>query len=390
MEQGRADRGPRLSPWARRAALAAVLVSAAGLLVQSGLLFGEDPTPPGAPVEPTLTAAAPTPATDPSYVVVRDGAQLVRYDRFGVAPGPELPAGLAEDDELYVVDGRGGAASVFGVAAGRLFRARPGASRLTDLGPASRIVDAAPFPRQLFVQTAAGDGGRVVSIDARSGQVVDPAPFAAYDRDAGWVPAGVLSRFAVSGLLLRRPGDAGRDELAVAWATAAVEVSPRPDIERLGQPGRLLGLTDDSVLLLDGSCPGSGCHLMVLTFDPEGFSTREIRPPAGWSFAPQGRVERAHGALVPVVPLDGQPDDVSGALARLVAGGENALLVRGATAVVHEAGLVESDGDVYFVALGRDGVRRVMRWQSAVLGEVGSLGTMPPLPDSARLVCVCD
>ena len=85
VEQGRPDRGPRLPAWARRTALAAALVAAAAVVIPR-LGSGADPSPPDRGTQVTAgTRQSP-------YVVIGDGRQVVRYDTFGVAPGPELPA----------------------------------------------------------------------------------------------------------------------------------------------------------------------------------------------------------------------------------------------------------------------------------------------------------
>ena len=78
------------------------------------------------------------------------------------------------------------------------------------------------------------------------------------------------------------------------------------------------------------------------------------------------------------------------ALARLAAGGASALLVAGTEGVVQQAGLVARDGDVFFVSLGLDGIRRAVRWTPAAASQVSALADLPPLPDGAALVCVCE
>ncbi len=58
--------------------------------------------------------------------------------------------------------------------------------------------------------------------------------------------------------------------------------------------------------------------------------------------------------------------------------------------MVQQAGLVARDGDVFFVSLGLDGIRRAVRWTPAAASQVSALAGLPPLPDGAVLVCVCD
>ena len=388
VEHGREDSGG-LPPWVRRLALAAIGLLAVVVLIPSGLLSGSTPEPPDRSPEPTETQRAP----DPS-VLVRDGRQIVGYDGYGVVIGPALPRGFSDRTELHVVDNnRGDPAVIFGVVGGRLLRIQVGAATRTDLGTATRVVDVSPRPGELFVQTAADDGARVVSVDASSGQVVDPAPFSGYDGSPEWTPFGVLSLFGVDGLMLRRPpgpGGAAADELAVAWGTSEVNAGRRQSLQALGRHGRLLGLTDEWVLLLEGRCLGPACTLQILSVGREGSSIREVGPPRGWSFSPLDAAGGTDGALVPVVQLTGKPGAGAQALARLAAGGDSGLLVAGTTGVVHDAGLVQQgDGDVYFVGVGAEGIRRVMRWDPALPGQVSPLGPLPPLPETARLVCVC-
>ena len=388
VEHGREDSGG-LPLWARRSALGAAGLLALVVLIPSGLLSGTTPEPPDRSPGPTDTDPAPTEAR----VLVRDGRQIIGFDRYGVDIGPALPRGFSDRTELYVVDNGGDPALIFGVVGGRLLRFQVGAATRSDLGTATRVVDVSPRPGELFVQTAADDGARVVSVDARSGQVVDPAPFSGYDGSPEWTPFGVLSLFGVDGLMLRRPpgrGEAAADELAVAWATAEVDAGRRQRFQALGRHGRLLGLTDEWVLLLAGRCPSPACTLQILSVGREGSTIREVGPPRGWSFSPRGAAGRTVGALVPVVALTGEQGDGAQALARLAAGGDSGLLVAGTTGVVHDAGLVQQDdGDVYFVGVGAEGTRRVLRWDPALPGQVSLLGPLPPLPETARLVCVC-
>ena len=384
VEQGGPDRGPRLPAWARRTALAAALVAAAAVLIpRFGL--GADPTPPERSSQPTVGER------ESPYVVMRDGRQVVRYDTFGVAPGPELPSSAtAGDQRVYVAADADGASRFFTVVDGRLLRVQPGRDRTSDLGAVTRIVDASRRPGLLFVQTAADEGGRVVTVDADSGQVVNRAPFPDDDaRRRGYQPIGVLSQFGVDGLVLQRPADGGGDDLAVTWATAEVKAGRRPGFQPIGRQGDLLGLTDDWLLLLKGSCPGPACTLVIVSFDRDRFAVREVRPPLGWSFTRGALQGLVHGDLVPVVPEELQVGRPTAALARLAAGGASALLVAGTEGVVQEAGMVARDGDVFFVSLGLDGIRRAVRWTPADASQVSAVAALPPLPEGAALVCVC-
>ena len=385
VEQGRPDRGPRVPAWARRAALAAALVAVASVLIPR-LSFGADPTPPNRNTRPTAAAR------ERPHVVLRDGQQIVRYDRFGVAPGPDLPASTARDDlRVYVGGDADGAPRFFTVVNGRLLRVEPGTDRTSDLGAVTRIVDAARRPGQLFVQTAVDKGARVVTVDADSGQVLDPAPFPDEDaRRQGYQPIGVLFHSGVDGLVLQRTTEGGVDDLAVAWATPEVKAGQRAGFLPIGRQGDLLGLTDDWLLLLKGSCPGPACRLVVVSFDRDRFAVRAVRPPLGWSFTRRSLDGLVHGDLVPVIPEELQVGRPASALARLAASGASALLVPGTEGVVQQAGLVARDGDVFFVSLGVDGIRRALRWTPGAAGQVSSFTGLPPLPDGAALICVCD
>jgi hypothetical protein len=128
---------------------------------------------------------------------------------------------------------------------------------------------------------------------------------------------------------------------------------------------------------------------VIVSFDRDHFAVREVRSPLGWSFTRQSLEGLLHGDLVPVVPEE-QPGRPTAALARLAAGGASALLVDGTEGVVQQAGLVARDGDVFFVRLGLDGIRRAVRWTPAAASQVSALAGLPPLPDGAVLVCVCD
>jgi hypothetical protein len=384
VEQGRPDRRTRLPGWARRTGLAAALVAAAAVLIPR-LGFGADPTPPDR--DNHVTAGA----RQSPYVVMRVGQQVVRYDRFGVAPGPELPASTASGDErVFVATDDAGASRFFTVVDGRLLRVEPGRDRASDLGAVTRIVDASRRPGRLFVQTAADEGGRVVTVDADSGQVVDRAPFPDdVARRRGYQPIGVLSQFGVDGLVLQRPAEGGGEDLAVTWATAEVKAGRRPGFQPIGRQGDLLGLTDDWLLLLKGACPGPTCTLVIVSFDRDRFAVRDVRPPVGWSFTRGSLEGLVHGDLVPVVPEELQVVRPTAALARLAAGGASALLVAGTEGVVQQAGLVARDGNVFFVSLALDGIRRAVRWTPAAASQVRALADLPPLPDGAALVCVC-
>ena len=127
-------------------------------------------------------------------------------------------------------------------------------------------------------------------------------------------------------------------------------------------------------------------RFIVTVVTPYGVRSRDVEPPGGWQFTPGPVGGRSHDALVPVVAGRG---DVT-ALARLVPGGANALLVRGSEGVVLPAGVVdEADGSVYFAVAEEDGRRTVLGWHPDRPTGVVPVPTGTALPPTARLVCVC-
>jgi len=392
VEQGSPERPP-LPPWLRLLALAA-MAAVGVVLLSNGLLSADRPQGADRPSARGQSTPTSTRSTDDSadrfehvFVVVRDGERLVRYDEFGVFPGPDLPPGMPPGSDLTVVDYPTGSEALVTAAAGRLYRVDPLASRVTDVAAATAVVGDATGTGNAFVRL---DDGRVVTLDVRSGEIVDAQPFGGPDEvPRGYQPVGVLSLFGVEGLLVRRTAVDRGPALAVVWAADVVRSGGRPAFQPVPGGGQLLGLTDEWVLRLTAGCPGPDCRLLITTFAGETPTVREVRPPDGWSFLPYD-LGVLRGPLVPVVPLDPEEGGGSPALARLAAGGDSALLVPSTTGLVPGAGIVEQhDGDVVFVRLGREGIRRAYAWAPDRAGEVRSTGSMPPLPRTARLVCLC-
>ena len=378
VEQGARD-GRRLSARWRRVLAVVLAAAAAALLWRSGLLSGGT-TPAERP-----DAVAPANATSPRLVVV-DGGRLVRYDGRGGVRAGGLPPGLASDAPLLTVDDTGQPV-VMGVVGGRLFRADPqSAAPAVDVGPAAAVVDRSPDGTDVFVRLGPEGGGRLVTVDARSGIVVDRDPFPGYDGTGGWEPRGAVATYGATGMLLSRPA-ADAEELVVAWSRKDIASGRTPLRVPIVTRGRLLGVSSDWVLVQRGPCPGAGCLLEIVTVvSPYGVSSRDVEPPRGWHFTPGPVGGRSHDALVPVVAGRG---DVT-ALARLVPGGANALLVRGSEGVVLPAGVVdEADGSVYF-AVDAGGRRQALGWHPGQPGDaVVPVGAGTALPPTARLVCVC-
>ena len=116
-----------------------------------------------------------------------------------------------------------------------------------------------------------------------------------------------------------------------------------------------------------------------------------MAPPAGWTFVEGPAAGRTHEALVPVHRLGeaDTPDDV--ALARLVPGGDNALLVAGTDPVQLAAGLADGQaGSVYLLrAPNRGDGGEAMVWNPDAPNVALPLRPATSFPEGARLVCVC-
>jgi hypothetical protein len=374
VEQGRGpadrDRGRR-ERWLRRAGVAGIVLVAVALLTRTGLFSGADPEP------------APSNSLGLRSAVFVDGGRLVRYHGDTVTRGARLPPGRLAEPGWFVVPGAGGRSAAYGVVGGHVLRVT--GDRAIVIGPATRLVDVSRNG-QLFLQVAAGDGGGVVAVDPTTGQVVDRAPFPGYVGAADWTPEGVLSLFDADALLLRR-SRAGRDELALAWAAAEVRSGRADSVQALAGHGVLAGVIHDHALVREGSCPDGQCLLSVLSFLRGRSQLRPVRAPAGWSFAPEAPPGRSLAALA-LVRRDGVPGTAG--LARIVPGGDAALLVSGSTGLVVAAGMVEDgSGVVFFVRTGSAG-RTLMSWDPDRSGRAEVVLRLPRQQGGARLVCVCE
>jgi hypothetical protein len=190
---------------------------------------------------------------------------------------------------------------------------------------------------------------------------------------------------------MARPAGEGRTLLALAWATGLVRTGLEPKVEELGTVGQLLGIADDWVIALGPACPGAACRIQVVSVTRDQNLIRDVAPPDGWTFVSGPSAGRTHEALVPVEHLTGGRPDGLLALARLVPGGDNALLVGATTHVVLEAGLADGPGgSVYLVTEPQKGEGTQVRvWQPQALGGARLLLPRPTFPDGAQLVCVC-
>ncbi len=377
------------SSWPKKAGIAVAVVVVLAGLSRAGLLSSDQPSP--AP-EPTASGSATAVGTSNGpRLVARAGERLVLGARGAARPGSRLPPGLPADARLVPVRPGGTTADesadipgpVIGVHDGRLFRADADRRRSRDLGPADLVVAGSPGPARAMVLR----DGSLQEVEVSTGATTDPDPYPGFS-GGGWAPVGLLGGAGVGGVVLSRPAAGGDGiSLALAYPRALVESTQREARRDLGNYGALLGIADDWVITLDRSCPGPACRLEVVTVTRDTSTSRPVAPPAGWTFLPGPTAGRTHEALVPVRSADGD----SVALARLVPGGDNALLVGGTDRVVLDAGLVDRpDGSVYLLrepAGGGDPVPMV--WDPDSPSAVVPL--LPPgtFPAGSRLVCVC-
>jgi hypothetical protein len=379
VEQGREPRGDGPSNAQRLVALLVVVLAAAFLLSRSGLLSAD---------APDGRRGDPAPAAEPearSRLVARLDDRLVRLGSADAGRGARLPAGFPGDGPLTHVPAARGAGSLVGVHHGVLFRIPPrGSATPPNIGRADRVVASTGAPGRAVVLRA----GSVVEVDVATGRVTQPVPFPGFDRDQGWFPEGTVSAVGTRALLMSRPssGSAGQ-ELALAWPQRRVEAGSETVVRQLGTYGRLLGIAADWVLTATGRCPGPDCRVLVVSVTRDDVRARPVAPPPGWVF----------GVLVPggtpatLVPVARADDPSVRALARLVPGGDNALLVQGSLGLDPDAGLVGPvGGPVFFVTGGVGGARRISVWDTEGRGPATAIpGTGGLLPATARLVCAC-
>jgi hypothetical protein len=175
-------------------------------------------------------------------------------------------------------------------------------------------------------------------------------------------------------------------ELALALPARQVELGTGPRVRSLGTVPRLLAITDDWVVAVGSGCPGDGCRLRVVSVTRDDVLVREVAAPEGWSFLAAATPGRSRQGLSPVRR---RGDEGPVALARVVAGGETALLVQGTEGVDLDAGLVDDlDGSVRMVVRAQAG-ERVWAWAPGSPARVTPAGVPGDLPEAARLVCVC-
>ena len=155
--------------------------------------------------------------------------------------------------------------------------------------------------------------------------------------------------------------------------------------------GPLLGIADDWVITLGPGCPGTTCQIQVVSVTRDQALMRDVAPPEGWTFVRGPSAGRTHEAMVPVEHLTGGKPDGLLALARLVPGGDNALLVGG-----HLARRAGAPGWPTVPAAastcspsrepGEQTQARVWAPQSPARARL--LSPQPEFPAGSRLVCV--
>lgn len=374
--------------WVRRFALVAVVCAALAVFAHDNLLSGDRRSAQPRPAPTTGASSVPEQETLPT-VVARHGSRLVRYSDSGKRTLATLPAGFPAEERLWAVEPAGSRTLLYGVNRRELFRIDAQRGRVVrQLGTVIRIVDIGPGRGELLIEVPDGNGSKVVVINAATGDVTEANSFRGFDGTGNWTPRGVVTKFGVPGIVLTRPGAAGQQEVAVAWSERGVTsgfVASR--LEPFGAQGRLIGVAEGWLLFLDDTCPSPSCALTVLSFTPKGAAVRKVSPPPGWSFLPRESGGQPYEVLVPVVRTG---DGHAYALARVVAGGDRALLLANAVGLDPDAGVVAGrDGSSYFLLDDGDG-RVVARWSPVHQPYLTKFHELPRLAPTARLVCACD
>lgn len=315
-------------------------------------------------------------------VVVRVDDRLVRLDRTDPTEGARLPRGFDPRADLVPVLRADGSGVLLGVHRGLLFRLAPTREATPQpIGRARAVVAASGAPGRALVLRADG----VVEVEVATGRLAQPEPFPGFAQAAGWRPEGIVTAVGARSLLVSRPGPDGTGlELALAWPARRVEAGVNPPLQPLGMFRGLLGVAGDWVITAAGACPGTACRVRIVSVTRDAVLARDVAPPPGWQFV--GGAEAAE-ALVPVRRAD---DGTTRGLVRLVAGGDNALLVRGTGGVDLGAGLVtDLDRSVRLVTRAADGSERLRAWRPDSPARAAPVRGGADLPRTARLVCVC-
>ena len=379
-----------LPPWARRAALVVAVIAALLVVSRTGLLSAGGSAPPPAP-GPAQDAAPPR-------LVARDGDRLLVAVRHGSRAATSLPAGLPAGARLVAAPPEDSVAQgldvgpLVGVARGRLFRADPAAAAFRWLAPADEVLAPALSASTVAVRR----GSTVQAVEVGSGATTDTDPFPGYDGTAS--ARGLLAALGTKALVMSRPVGDGTTALSLAWPARLVTSGVKPEVQQLGVFGPLLGVADDWVITLDPACTAgtdvvAACHLRVISVTQDLVQANDVAPPAGWSFVPGAIAGQTHEALVPVRRLVAGTPDGPRALARLVPGGDNALLVLDTEQVVSAGGLADGvQGTVYLLSTPAPGAGRPLQvriWDPQHPSGATLTRARWSFPRSARLLCLC-
>jgi hypothetical protein len=395
VEQGRRDRWvpPR---WLRGSAIAGALAIGAFVVTQPHLLSADKPAAHRPP--PALKAKQPPPlplgdnTSQDISIVVRQGDHLERYEAgSGVRRLATLPAGLRYPASLVFTPGTNGSGPLVGVENNQLFRVSPVRGRtVKPVASAARVLGLAPRPGRLFALEPAAAHHRqpVVELDAVTGDITNHRPFPGYD-DAGlWRPAAVVSLQSRRALVLFRPADGGRLDLALAWDRVRAGLTDASPFVRIGSTSQLLSVVGTRILTIDNRpdiCIDRGCPVTVLTVTGDGILVRSVQPPRGWIFRTPVAGAESGDPLMVVSQVD---DPARLALARLFGGGRLGLLVAGTDGLVPSVAPVGGPaGSVLFAVPRPEGSRLSVLLRGA--DSAALLVDLPALAPGSELVCAC-
>lgn len=397
VEQGRRDRWvpPR---WLRGSAIAGTLAFGAFVVTQPHLLSADKPAPHRSP--PALKASQPPPvplgdATSQGFsIVVRQGDHLERYEAgSGIRALATLPTGLSDPAPLVYAPGTNGSGPIVGVEDNQLFRVSPVRGRtVTRVARAARVLGLAPRLGRLFALQPAAAHHRqpVVELDAITGDITNHWPFPGYD-DAGlWRPAAVVSLQGRRALVLFRPADGGRLDLALAWDRVRASMNDPSPFVSIGSTSQLLGVVGTRILTIDNRpdiCIDRGCPVTVLTVTGDGDAVlvRSVQPPRGWIFRTPVAGAQSGDPLMVVSQVD---DPTRLALARLFGGGRLGLPVAGTDGLVPSVAPVGGPaGSVVFAVPRPEGSRLSVLLAGADAAAL--LIDLPALAPGSELVCAC-
>jgi hypothetical protein len=382
VEHGAEPAGGGPPGWLRRAAVVVLAGLALVAVVRGGLLSADEPSPgPGPGPGPSPAPQGTTSGSGGPHLVARRGDRLVAVRDGGLQRATELPAELPDDAPLATVRRSGGAPGpVVGVSAVELFRADPDLGRYRSLGLADALVGASPEPGRVYVVRSGG----IQEVDVDTGTTLTRNAFPGFDPRAAI--EGVLVSNGDPAVVQGRDTADGRVELSLLWSRGDIDLGARPAVQHLGVVDRFLGIAADWALGLDG-CPGATCRVVVASTTRDRVLSRAVEPPPGWTFVAGPSAGSTQEALVPV------RERSSGrlALARLVPGGQRALVVRGTDRVVLDADLVDGPAGTVWLLARSGGATppRVRVWDPVQPNVASLLRPVAAMPSDARLVCVC-